>query len=178
MPEFVDNTVKDIDEQLRQLRDEVSRLEAARSALTGGRRGPGRPRGMQLPPHGGAALVGVRPAPPAPPAAPPRPRAPDRPAAVGIRALVRPWSWFASGLSRHDSGHRQGDEDPSPITCTACCRDSRQRGRSSATGRVGIPRARQSGGSRRASSLRRFRPELAAARWSLDAPARAAGSCE
>ena len=45
MPEFVDNTVKDIDEQLRQLRDEVSRLEAARSALTGGRRGPGRPRG-------------------------------------------------------------------------------------------------------------------------------------
>lgn len=45
MPEFVDNAVKDIDEQLRQLRDEVSRLEAARSALTGGRRGPGRPRG-------------------------------------------------------------------------------------------------------------------------------------
>jgi hypothetical protein len=45
MPEFVDSTVKDIDEQLRQLRDEVSRLEAARSALTGGRRGPGRPRG-------------------------------------------------------------------------------------------------------------------------------------
>jgi hypothetical protein len=45
VPEFVDNTVKDIDEQLRQLRDEVSRLEAARSALTGGRRGPGRPRG-------------------------------------------------------------------------------------------------------------------------------------
>jgi hypothetical protein len=45
MPEFVDNTVKDIDAQLRQLRDEVSRLEAARSALTGGRRRPGRPRG-------------------------------------------------------------------------------------------------------------------------------------
>jgi hypothetical protein len=45
VPEFVDNTVKDIDEQLRQLRDEVSRLEAARSALTGARRGPGRPRG-------------------------------------------------------------------------------------------------------------------------------------
>lgn len=49
MPEFVDNTVKDIDEQLRQLRDEVSRLEAARSALTGGRRGPGRPRGSAGP---------------------------------------------------------------------------------------------------------------------------------
>jgi hypothetical protein len=45
VPEFVDNTVKDIDEQLRQLRDEASRLEAARSALTGGRRRPGRPRG-------------------------------------------------------------------------------------------------------------------------------------
>lgn len=45
MPEFVDSTVKDIDEQLRQLRDEVSRLEAARSALTGERRRPGRPRG-------------------------------------------------------------------------------------------------------------------------------------
>ena len=45
MPAFVDNTVKDIDEQLRQLRDEVSRLEAARTALTGGRRRPGRPRG-------------------------------------------------------------------------------------------------------------------------------------
>ena len=45
MPEFVVNAVKDIDEQLRQLRDEVSRLEAARSALTGSRRGPGRPPG-------------------------------------------------------------------------------------------------------------------------------------
>jgi hypothetical protein len=45
MPEFVDNTVREIDEQLRQLRDEASRLEAARSALTGARRGPGRPRG-------------------------------------------------------------------------------------------------------------------------------------
>jgi hypothetical protein len=45
VPEFVETTVKDIDEQLRQLRDEVSRLEAARSALTGGRRRPGRRRG-------------------------------------------------------------------------------------------------------------------------------------
>jgi len=45
VPEFVDSTVKDIDEQLRQLHDEVSRLEAARSALTGGGRRPGRPRG-------------------------------------------------------------------------------------------------------------------------------------
>jgi hypothetical protein len=41
---FVDNTVKEIDDRLRELKEEVSRLEAARSALTGGRRGPGRPR--------------------------------------------------------------------------------------------------------------------------------------
>ena len=44
MPGFVDNTVKEIDDRLRELKEEVSRLEAARSALTGGRRGPGRPR--------------------------------------------------------------------------------------------------------------------------------------
>jgi CRP-like cAMP-binding protein len=41
--EFVDTTVKEIDDRLRQLRDEVRRLEAARSALTS--RGAGRPRG-------------------------------------------------------------------------------------------------------------------------------------
>jgi Winged helix-turn-helix DNA-binding len=40
---FVDSTVRDIDERLRELKAEVSRLEAARSALVG--RGPGRPRG-------------------------------------------------------------------------------------------------------------------------------------
>ena len=45
MPGFVDTAVKNIDERLRELQDEVSRLEAARSALTGTRRGPGRPRG-------------------------------------------------------------------------------------------------------------------------------------
>jgi hypothetical protein len=43
---FVDTTVKEIDERLRELKDEVAKLEAARSALIGsGRRGPGRPRG-------------------------------------------------------------------------------------------------------------------------------------
>jgi hypothetical protein len=41
---FVDSTVKEIDDRLRELKEEVSRLEAARTALTGGRRGPGRPR--------------------------------------------------------------------------------------------------------------------------------------
>jgi hypothetical protein len=42
---FVDTTVKDIDDRLRELKDEVAKLEAARSALVGGRRGPGRPPG-------------------------------------------------------------------------------------------------------------------------------------
>jgi hypothetical protein len=45
MAEFVDSTVKEIDSRLAELKDEVSKLEAARSALVGGRRGPGRPRG-------------------------------------------------------------------------------------------------------------------------------------
>jgi len=39
LPDFVDTAVKEIDDQLRVLRDEASRLEAARAALTGGRRG-------------------------------------------------------------------------------------------------------------------------------------------
>lgn len=43
MAEFIDGTVKDIDGRLMQLRQELERLEAARSALVG--RGPGRPRG-------------------------------------------------------------------------------------------------------------------------------------
>lgn len=45
MAEFVDSAVKDIDQRLSELKDEVSRLEAARNALTGGRRRPGRPAG-------------------------------------------------------------------------------------------------------------------------------------
>lgn len=44
MAGFVDSTVKDIDDRLRELKEEVSRLEAARTALVGGRRRPGRPR--------------------------------------------------------------------------------------------------------------------------------------
>ena len=61
MAAFVDSTVKDIDQRLHELRDEVRRLEAARSALTSRgagrpvgststrtrRRGPGRPRGRR-----------------------------------------------------------------------------------------------------------------------------------
>lgn len=45
MAGFVDSTVKEIDDRLRELRAEVSKLEAARSALVG--RGPGRPRGSR-----------------------------------------------------------------------------------------------------------------------------------
>jgi len=38
MPDFVQTAVKEIDDQLLVLRDEAARLEAARAALTGGRR--------------------------------------------------------------------------------------------------------------------------------------------
>jgi hypothetical protein len=44
LADFVDTTVKDIDARLRDLKDEVKKLEAARAALGGGRRRPGRPR--------------------------------------------------------------------------------------------------------------------------------------
>ena len=49
MADFVDSTVKEIESRLSALEEEVSRLEAARAALTGGaaRRGPGRPRGSR-----------------------------------------------------------------------------------------------------------------------------------
>jgi winged helix-turn-helix DNA-binding protein len=43
LADFVDSTVKDIDGRLSELKVEVSKLEAARAALVGGRRGPGRP---------------------------------------------------------------------------------------------------------------------------------------
>ncbi len=43
MADFVDTTVKDIDSRLKELQLEVKKLEAARSALVGTRRGPGRP---------------------------------------------------------------------------------------------------------------------------------------
>lgn len=50
MAGFVDSTVKDIDERLDELGQEVARLEAARAALIGARRGPGRPRRSSQPP--------------------------------------------------------------------------------------------------------------------------------
>lgn len=43
MPDFVQTEIKAIDDQLRILIDEASRLEAARAALTGGPRRRGRP---------------------------------------------------------------------------------------------------------------------------------------
>jgi hypothetical protein len=44
LADFVDTTVKDIDNRLSDLRLEVTKLEAARQALVGAtRRGPGRP---------------------------------------------------------------------------------------------------------------------------------------
>lgn len=43
MPGFVDSTVRDIDSRLKELQEEVRKLEAARAALVGARRGPGRP---------------------------------------------------------------------------------------------------------------------------------------
>ena len=45
MAEFVDSTVKEIDGRLSELKEEVAKLEAARTALVGPRRGPGRPPG-------------------------------------------------------------------------------------------------------------------------------------
>jgi hypothetical protein len=49
---FVDSTIKDIDSRLRELKEEVDKLEAARAALAGARRGPGRPANPSLPSNG------------------------------------------------------------------------------------------------------------------------------
>jgi hypothetical protein len=50
--------VKDIDSRLAELKQEVSKLEAARSALVGTRRGPGRPAGSQSSPRRAARRPG------------------------------------------------------------------------------------------------------------------------
>jgi len=56
MPDFVQTAVKEIEDQLRILKDEASRLEAARASLTGGPRRRGRPV------RNGAAPTSARPA--------------------------------------------------------------------------------------------------------------------
>jgi hypothetical protein len=58
---FVDSTVKDIDDRLRELKAEVAKLEAARSALIGGRRGPGRPRAARAAAQPAPRRTGRRP---------------------------------------------------------------------------------------------------------------------
>jgi hypothetical protein len=45
MADFVDATVRDIDSRIADLREELTKLEAAKAALVGIRRGPGRPKG-------------------------------------------------------------------------------------------------------------------------------------
>jgi sugar-specific transcriptional regulator TrmB len=44
VPDILDRARRDIESRLSDLRSEVKRLEGALTALTGGRRGPGRPR--------------------------------------------------------------------------------------------------------------------------------------
>jgi Winged helix-turn-helix DNA-binding len=56
LADFVDSTVKDIDKRLSELKLEVSKLEAARAALVGGRRGPGRPASA----NGAGSSAGTR----------------------------------------------------------------------------------------------------------------------
>jgi hypothetical protein len=56
MPDFVQAEIRAIDDQLRVLKDEAARLEAARAALTGGPRRRGRPA------INGAARTPARPA--------------------------------------------------------------------------------------------------------------------
>ena len=56
MPDFLQTEINAIDAQLRLLKDEASRLEAARAALTGG------PRRPQRPATNGAARTYARPA--------------------------------------------------------------------------------------------------------------------
>jgi hypothetical protein len=45
MADFVDATVREIESRIEALQEELTKLEAARAALVGIRRGPGRPTG-------------------------------------------------------------------------------------------------------------------------------------
>ena len=85
MPDFVQTAVKEIDDQLRVLKDEASRLEAARAALTGGTRRRGRPA------SNGAVLDARASGEPAERSR----RCPKRSVAAVTRAPIRRLSWFA-----------------------------------------------------------------------------------
>jgi hypothetical protein len=61
LADFVDSTVKDIDNRLAELTQEVTKLQAARAALVGGRRGPGRPPGSTGTPRRRTARSTARP---------------------------------------------------------------------------------------------------------------------
>jgi DNA-binding MarR family transcriptional regulator len=66
LPDFIQTAVKDIDDQLRALKDETSRLEAARAALAGptGRRGRPSSNGTARPRAGSTSRRNGRPAAP------------------------------------------------------------------------------------------------------------------
>jgi predicted ArsR family transcriptional regulator len=84
MPDFVQTEIRAIDDQLRILKDEASRLEAARVVVTGGPRWRGRP------PTNGAARTSARPASRRNArAAAPRPRRGDNTRANQALELVR-----------------------------------------------------------------------------------------
>jgi hypothetical protein len=62
MAEFVDSTVKEIDSRLETLKDEVTRLEAARAALMGGAGRAGRTSRAARPARRTRATAASRPA--------------------------------------------------------------------------------------------------------------------
>ena len=84
MPDFVQTAIKEIDDQLRVLKDEASRLEAARAALTGGtrRRGAQRATGPHRRPRVRRAAGTAAPL-------------PQASVAAVTRAPTRRSSWFA-----------------------------------------------------------------------------------
>ena len=96
MAGFVDSTVKDIDDRLKELQDEVVKLEAARAALVGT---PGAGRVARLAQRRRRHDDDDH----ATPARPSRRRGPAGHAAgaVATRARTRRWSWFA-----HSPGSR------------------------------------------------------------------------
>ena len=99
MPDFIQTAVKDIDDQLRALKDETSRLEAARAALAGptGRRG--------RPSSNGTARTRAR-------SASRRNGRPAAPRSRGGNTRANQTLELVREQARdHHPGDRQGDED-------------------------------------------------------------------